>query len=101
MGVLTCLFRHIVAAYFEAWSPCHCHGEGRRALVTGITGMLGSHIAEELLVEGYDVYGLVRPRSNFRNIASFSANITKVSGDLTDPWRTLAVLRKVEPHLIF
>lgn len=88
--------------YFEPWSPCHTHhGEGKRALITGITGMLGSHVAEALLQRGYKVYGVIRPRSNVRNIATFSHNITVVTAELTDSWRALKVVRDVEPDYIY
>ena len=33
---------------------------GKRALVTGITGQDGSYLAEQLLAKGYEVHGLVR-----------------------------------------
>ncbi|MCY3972549.1 MAG: GDP-mannose 4,6-dehydratase, partial [Acidobacteria bacterium] len=35
----------------------------RRALVTGVTGQDGSYLAEQLLDDGLDVWGLVRPVS--------------------------------------
>ena len=38
-------------------------GSERRVLVTGATGLLGSHIAERLVARGYRVRALVRPRS--------------------------------------
>ena len=34
---------------------------GRGVLVTGATGLLGSHIAEKLTAQGYRVRALVRP----------------------------------------
>jgi len=96
-------FRHDVdATFFEPWSPCHKnHAEGKRALVTGVSGMLGSHIAEALLQRGYEVYGVIRPRSNIRNIASFSRNITVLTAELTDSWRTLKLIRESAPDYIF
>ena len=39
---------------------------GKRALVTGITGQDGSYLAELLLEQGYEVYGLVRRSSTGR-----------------------------------
>lgn len=63
--------------------------------------MLGSHIAEALLHRGFKVYGVIRPRSNIRNIASFVHNITIVSADLTDSWRTLGAMKDVLPQYIF
>ena len=38
---------------------------GKRALVTGITGQDGSYLAELLLGKGYEVYGMVRRSSSF------------------------------------
>lgn len=87
---------------FESWSPCHeSRGSGKRALVTGISGMLGSHIAEALADRGYEVYGVVRPRSNMRNVASFSHRVTLLKGELTDPWRSLRLVEQVRPAYIF
>jgi GDPmannose 4,6-dehydratase len=34
--------------------------EGRRALITGITGQDGSYLTEFLLSKGYEVHGMVR-----------------------------------------
>lgn len=47
----------------------------KRALITGITGQDGSHLAEHLLALGYEVHGLVRrvaledPENRFRRIS--------------------------------
>jgi GDPmannose 4,6-dehydratase len=38
---------------------------GKRALVTGITGQDGSYLAELLLAKGYEVYGMIRRSSSF------------------------------------
>src|SRR5271165_4024182 len=37
----------------------------RRALVTGITGQLGSYLAELLLDKRYEVHGIIRRSSSF------------------------------------
>ena len=44
----------------------------RRALITGITGQDGSYLAELLLDEGYEVFGIVRRSSteSFERIAT-------------------------------
>lgn len=45
-----------------------------RVLITGITGMAGSHLAEYLLgLEGVEVYGTIRPRSNMDNLEDLAA----------------------------
>ena len=38
---------------------------GRKALITGITGQDGSYLAELLLEKGYEVHGLIRRSSSF------------------------------------
>jgi GDPmannose 4,6-dehydratase len=38
---------------------------GRRALITGITGQDGSYLAEFLLSKGYEVWGVMRRSSSF------------------------------------
>ncbi|OYW04668.1 MAG: GDP-mannose 4,6-dehydratase, partial [Acidobacteria bacterium 37-71-11] len=38
---------------------------GKRALMTGITGQDGSYLAELLLGKGYEVWGMVRRSSSF------------------------------------
>lgn len=50
-----------------------------RALVTGATGFIGSHLAEELVKRGYEVTCLVRKTSNLRWIEGLKADI--VFGD--------------------
>ncbi|CAK9050860.1 GDP-6-deoxy-D-mannose reductase [Durusdinium trenchii] len=96
---------HVVSrspTFFEEWSPCHAtRGHGKKALVTGITGMLGSHVAEALLEKGYEVAGVVRPRSNLRNVAAFQSKVTLVTAELTDPWRVLRLLESQRPDFIF
>lgn len=51
-------------------------------LVTGANGLLGSHLAEKLLADGYPVRGLVRKTSNLANIAHLKFPL--VTGDVTD-----------------
>ena len=43
----------------------------KKALITGIAGFVGSHLAELLLKEGYEVYGLCRSRTKRDHIDSF------------------------------
>jgi GDP-4-dehydro-6-deoxy-D-mannose reductase len=39
-----------------------------RALITGITGFAGSHLAEYLLSRDFEVFGTIRWRSKTENI---------------------------------
>lgn len=66
-----------------------------RALVTGITGQDGGHLAELLLHEGYEVFGLVRGQNNplRANVEAEFPAVTLIEGDLTDP---VSLTRAVE-----
>lgn len=55
----------------------------RIALVTGATGLLGSHIAQRLVARGERVRALVRPSSDVRFLDSIG--VERVVGDLRDP----------------
>ena len=58
----------------------------KRALITGITGQDGSYLAELLLDEGYEVYGLWRRKSgvDYGNVAHIKDKIHFIYGDMTD-----------------
>jgi len=53
------------------------------SLVTGATGLLGSHIAEQLHRRGRPVRALCRPGSDTTFLPTINADI--VTGDITDP----------------
>jgi GDP-4-dehydro-6-deoxy-D-mannose reductase len=55
-----------------------------RILITGITGFVGSHLAEWALAQGADVVGAVRWRSNTQHIDHLRDRITLVNSDLRD-----------------
>jgi len=75
----------------------------KKALITGITGMDGSHLADFLLEKGYDVYGLERRSStkNRINIKHIQDKITLIEGDLTDQMSLLRCLKEVQPDEIY
>lgn len=54
----------------------------RTALITGATGLVGSHIAEKLLADGWNVIALVRSVENARWLADRGALL--VMGDVLD-----------------
>ncbi|MCA1686805.1 MAG: NAD-dependent epimerase/dehydratase family protein, partial [Planctomycetia bacterium] len=68
--------------------------DGSIDLVTGATGMLGSHIAEKLVARGREVRALVRPGSDTQFLRSLG--VALVEGDLTDPASCESVVRGVE-----
>lgn len=74
--------------------------EKKRALITGISGMAGSHLADLLLSENYEVFGLERRVStkNRANIKHLEGKITFIAGDLSDQNSLLRAIRIAEPH---
>lgn len=73
----------------------------KKALITGITGFAGSHLAELLLKEGYQVFGTARPRSKTDNIDGFRDKITLEDADVLDSHSLYAILRKIKPDYVF
>lgn len=63
----------------------------RPCIVTGATGLLGSHIAERLAERGEPVRALVRASSDTRFLESLGVEL--VRGDLTDPASCVEALR--------
>jgi nucleoside-diphosphate-sugar epimerase len=56
---------------------------GKRALVTGATGFIGSHLAERLVREGVQVRALVRSPEKGQRLAGLGVEL--VQGDVTAP----------------
>lgn len=73
-----------------------------RALITGITGFAGSHLAEYLLSRGdIEVYGTVRWRSRTENIENIRNRTTLVECDLMDATAVGQAIERVRPDLVF
>ena len=79
-----------------------------KALITGITGMVGSHLAEYLLQNtNWEIHGLIRWRSPLDNIENIIKNINAKDrvylhyGDLRDPQSINKVVSKVIPEYTF
>ena len=75
----------------------------RRALVTGITGQDGQHLAEFLGTRDYEVFGLIRGQNNPKRAqveASFPF-VHLIDGDLTDPASLVAAVEKSEPDELY
>jgi GDP-4-dehydro-6-deoxy-D-mannose reductase len=71
------------------------------ALITGITGFVGSHMAELLLSEGFEVHGLCRWRSRTENIDHIKDKLHLVEGDLLDAHSLQDMMMDVRPTHIF
>ena len=73
---------------------------GKRAVITGITGQDGSYLAELLLANGYEVFGVVRRSSapNYWRIEHLLDRITLRPADLLDQLSLLRLIQDVKPH---
>jgi GDPmannose 4,6-dehydratase len=58
----------------------------KKALITGITGQDGSYLAELLLENGYEVYGIMRRKSvaDYGNVEHIKEKIQFIYADMTD-----------------
>ena len=75
----------------------------KRAFITGINGMDGSHLADLLLEKGYQVYGMERRSSvpNRSNTKHLEGKITFLTGDLTDQNSLLRCLKESNPDEVY
>jgi len=72
-----------------------------RLLVTGITGFVGSHMAEYALAQGAQVFGSARWRSRTENIEHLKDKIQLVECDLRDVASTRRLLETTSPtHVV-
>lgn len=75
----------------------------KRALIFGINGMDGSHLADLLLEKGYEVHGTIRRSSTFitKRIEHIFSKLQLHYCDLTDSFNVLNVIKLSEPHEIY
>jgi GDPmannose 4,6-dehydratase len=75
----------------------------KRALITGITGQDGSHLADFLLEQGYQVFGMTRRSStnSFDRIGHIVDKVTLLSGDLLDEHSLASTIRESQPDEIY
>jgi len=75
----------------------------KRALITGITGQDGSYLAEHLLDEGYEVYGLVRRSSTdpLDRIDHLAERVHLFAGDVSDQGSLLDAVEESRPDEVY
>ena len=82
----------------------------KKALICGITGQDGSHLADLLLEKGYEVHGMIRRASTFNTHRidhlyhdphEQGARLTLHYGDLTDGSQLARLIRQVQPDEIY
>jgi GDP-4-dehydro-6-deoxy-D-mannose reductase len=71
-----------------------------RALITGINGFVGGHLAEHLLSSGlWEVAGIARQPA--LALETLTGRVTYVAADLSDREQTLGALASIRPDVIF
>ncbi|GLH10728.1 GDP-mannose 4,6 dehydratase [Gryllus bimaculatus] len=92
-------------------SDCKSTGDGKVALITGITGQDGSYLAEFLLAKGYEVHGIIRRASTFNTSRiqhlyadpnSHRQDKMKLHyGDMTDSSCLVKIISNVRPAEVY
>src|SRR3989442_4536335 len=75
----------------------------KRALITGITGQDGSYLAEVLLENGYEVFGMMRRSSapNLWRVQHLLDRLVLKPADLLDQLSLLRLIDEVRPTEIY
>ena len=80
----------------------------KKALITGVTGMVGSHLADFLLANtDWDIYGVCRWRSSLDNVEHLLERVNEKDrvffeyADLNDQISLMTVIEKVRPDYVF
>lgn len=80
----------------------------KRTLITGITGMVGSHLADFLLENtDWEIYGVCRWRSPLDNISHLLERANRKDrvyfayADLNDQMSLLTVMKEIKPEYVF
>lgn len=72
-----------------------------RVLITGMTGFIGSHLAEFLLSKDIDVVGTVWDESELKNVETVKDKVRILNCDVRDEERVLQVISDEKPDRIF
>lgn len=75
----------------------------KKALITGITGQDGSYLAEFLLSQGYEVFGLVRRTSTvkYERIQHIQDDIILLQGDMSDQTSLTSAIKVAQPDELY
>ena len=75
----------------------------KRALITGLNGMDGSHLADFLLEKDYEVFGLIRNKAEnyLTNSKHLIGKVNIIKGELTDQNSLLRAIKDTEPHEVY
>ncbi len=70
-----------------------------RVFITGATGFAGSHLVDQLLAEGHDLFALVHEATSHQELPAHE-RMHQVTGDLLDPDALVAAVASAAPDVI-
>lgn len=75
----------------------------KRALITGITGQDGGHLAELLHQKGYEIYGIIRGQHNPKREITEAEfpYVTLIEADLMDPSSLIRAMQISQPDEVY
>src|SRR3972149_1470914 len=71
-----------------------------KVLITGINGFAGSHLADLLVGEGYQIFGLTLS-NNLENLAQIESQISLAYGDIRDAQAVKKIVAQVQPDYLY
>ena len=74
---------------------------GKRALLTGAAGFIGSTLCRRLLVDGFEVHALLRSTARAWRIAAILPHLRVHEVDARDEERLCQVVREVRPEVVY
>lgn len=72
-----------------------------RVLITGMTGFIGSHLAEFLLKKEVEVVGTVWDKTELKNVEPIKDKIRILDCDIRDSTRVWEIIEEVKPERIY
>ena len=72
-----------------------------RILITGITGFIGSHLAELLLEDGHEIFGICRWRSPRDNLKNIYNDIKLLDADIMDLTSLYYKMDEIKPDQVY
>jgi GDP-4-dehydro-6-deoxy-D-mannose reductase len=74
----------------------------KKVLITGITGFVGSHLADHLLKNtNYKIFGLKRVNSKLLNLQEILEEVNLIDGDLIDQTSLINAIKISQPDYIY
>lgn len=73
----------------------------KKALITGVTGFAGSFLADVLIKNNQEVYGLARDIDSAKNLVGIKDKIKLFSVDLFNPKALDSIIRDINPDFVF